>query len=111
MRYLLIIVALMAVGCGSDSPTTPTPVVPACQTNNTAALSFENRSVNSFTFDVFVDNARVAVIGPTQTSSAQTVVAGVQHTARFLVTNTGFVACTVSPIPVRCSTQTYFCTF
>lgn len=111
MKRLILLVALGAIGCG-DSPTAPTqPVAPACQTQNTAALVFENRSPLNFTYDVYMDGANVASLAPTRLSATQTVVAGVQHRVLFFVTNTTILACTVTPIPLACSTTTYFCAF
>lgn len=114
MKYILLVaLGVVAIGCGGDStPNRPTPaVVPLCQTNNSAVLFFENRSPLSRTFDLYLDGANFAVIPPTQTSAPFTVSAGVQHRVEFRLTNTNLVICSASPIPVQCSTQTYFCAF
>lgn len=110
---MVLITATLFTWCGADAPPTPIapPPAPACQTNNTAILRFENRSSSNRTYDVFVDNARVATIAPTQLSADHVVVAGVRHIVDFFYTNTAVRACVIDPIPVRCSTQTYFCTF
>lgn len=109
MRHLIVAaLVLVSVACG-DSPTRPS--VPACERNNTARLSLENRSRTGRTFDVFVDAGRVATISSGSRSAPQTVVAGVAHYVSFVVTNTTFEACYTVPIPVRCSDTTYYCDF
>lgn len=113
-RVLIAVLGLIAVvNCGSKSnPAAPVaPPAPLCQTRNTAALRFENRSVLNRTYDVFIDNSLATTITPGQTSGEHTVVAGVRHPVDFFYTNTRIRACLVDPVPIQCTTQTYFCTF
>ncbi len=114
MRYALAVVALLSAACGSSPPVAPTPpppVIPVCQANNTASVSFGNRSAAT-THDIFWDGLRVATVTPGQTSSPITVAAGAAHTLQFRITNTSTLACsTSSPIPAQCSTPVYTCAF
>lgn len=104
-------VLTMCVACGSDTPTTPAPVIPACQSNNTASVTFGNRSAAT-TQDVVWDGNRTATITPGQNSTPITVAAGVAHNLQFRITNTTLAACAASsPIPVQCSTPVYTCAF
>ena len=80
---------------------------PPCQQNNTASVTFENRS-NSSTYDVIWDGSRIGSIGP-GASISRTVAAG-QHTLVFKFSNTSNNACSQStPNPAQCSSQTYSC--
>ena len=110
MKHLIVVAALMMAACG-DSPTRPSRTTPTCQTNNTATIYAENRSRTGRTYDIFLDAGRVATLSPGTISQGQTIVAGVQHYVSFLLTNTSFEACFTVPIPVRCSTTTYYCDF
>lgn len=109
-RFLVIALPLLALSaCGSDSPApAPTPV-PACQANNTATLTFQNSSVSGATYDVLIDGVRTGSIAPGQASPATTVAASAAHTIVFRVTNTSLIACSASPVPAQCSTQTLTC--
>ena len=108
---LIVLLSMMTVACGgSKSAMAPTPVVPVCQSNNTATLTFENRTANR-THDLYLDNANAALLGPGQTSRAFTVAAGVQHSVVWRYTNTYLSACVTTPIPAVCSSQLYFCAF
>lgn len=114
MRYMFLIVALLASACGKDTPIAPTPapVIPACQTNNTAQVSFGNRSTSNTTYDVVFDGVRIGTLPSGQTSPATTVAAGVAHTLRFQITNTTSLACSQStPTLAQCGSQTFTCTF
>jgi hypothetical protein len=107
-RWLLLFVLL--VSACSSTPTAPAPVVPACQTNNTATVAFGNRTTSNLTFDVVWDGVRIGTIAPTLTSPSQTAAAGVPHVLRFQVTNTTLLACNQStPTLAQCSTQTLTC--
>ncbi len=115
LKYSLLVCCLAVCNaCGSDSvATTPTPVpvVPACQTNNTASVSFGNTS-RATTQDIPWDNLKVFTLAPGQTSGQLTAAAGVAHILRVQITNTTTLACTVSnPIPARCETPVYTCAF
>jgi ABC-type Fe3+-hydroxamate transport system substrate-binding protein len=108
-RFVVLLSAVLFSACGDDGPTTPS--TPACERNNTATITLQNRNASNLTYDVYVDAGRVAVLAPGQDSSPQTVAAGVQHSVIWYYTNTSLQACFVNPIPVRCSTQAYFCSF
>ena len=101
----------LTLGCSGTqpTPTSPSSVVPACRTNNTATVTFENRSANR-TYDILWDNARVTTLGPGVTSPSFSVAAGVQHTLEFRVSNTTTLACTRStPTLAQCSGHTLSC--
>jgi hypothetical protein len=116
MKYLILSVALACAACGNDSPSSPSkstpppPTVPACQSNTTAQLTFENRTPN-YSHDLYLDGAKMALLGPGQTSQPFTVAANTQHQVRWVYTNTNRTACTVMPVPATCSTTLYYCSF
>lgn len=115
MKRFLLLCALCVSACGSDSaplaPTVVAPVIPACQSNNTASVTFGNRSTTT-TQDVLWDNLKVATLAPGQNSTAITAAAGVAHQLRVQITNTTILACTIStPIPVQCAFPVYTCAF
>jgi hypothetical protein len=66
--------------------------IAVCQANNTATVTFENRSFST-TLDVIWDGAKINTLSPGFVSSPLTVAAG-SHTLRFQVTNTAIVPCT-----------------
>jgi hypothetical protein len=110
----LIAATLLLNACGA-APAAPTPPppppVPACQANNTADVSFGNRSTSA-TQDIFWDGLRVATITPGANSAPRTVAAGVAHRLEVRVTNTMLLACQASsPIPAVCATPIYTCAF
>lgn len=108
-RYVILLPALVSlVACGNDSA--PSKAAPACQSNNTAIITFENRTTNR-THDLYLDNGKIALLGPGQTSQPVTVAAAVQHSVVWFYTNTSLAACVVNPIPATCSTTHYFCSF
>jgi hypothetical protein len=81
----------------------------ACETDNTATVSFGNRSTAS-THDIVWDGSRVATLAPGQTSDPMTVVAGVEHMLQFLVADTTTPACAgATAVPTRCGTGVYTC--
>ena len=115
MRYLLLVVLFaVAWSCGgsdNSTPTTPSPQ-PACQVNNTAQVTFENRSNSNTTYTVLWDGSTLTTVSPGQKTSEYTVAAGVQHTLTFRVANSNQNACTPStPTLAQCSTHNYWCTF
>lgn len=71
--------------------------VPSCRANNTATVTFGNRSAST-TQDVIWDGLYVATLAPGQTSYPFTETAGVQHTLTFLVAGTSKVACSPSAL-------------
>jgi len=107
-------VGLFAVsGCTVDNGTAleePPPVVPLCQTNNTATVEFRNTSNTNTTYDIVWDGSKLTVVAPGQTSSKYTVAAGIQHTMVFKATNTNNNACTPStPTFAQCSVNWLSC--
>lgn len=107
-KCLSLCVFVMMTACGSDAPTTPTPppVVPECQTQNTATVFFHNNG--SRTIDVIWDGGVLGTLNPGATSSGTTAAAGVAHTFDARITNTSNFPCmTLKPIPIQCTSQTY----
>ena len=101
-------VSLVLNSC-SESPTAPTKQ--ACETNNTAQITFENR-YTSQSIDVVWDGSKLSLspLGPGQKSAEVTVSAGVSHTLLFRVAGTSTVACSQSsPNLSQCSTYNYWC--
>jgi hypothetical protein len=111
MRLLMIVVALAAVGCGSETPTSPTPVLPLCQTQNTAQLTLTNGSPNNLTFDVVVDNILRGTMAPGASVGPLTLTAGGMHTIESRVTNTSIVGCTSTTSFAACSSQALTCRY
>ncbi len=111
-RFLVLVVCLGALSCSGGGGNSPTaPALPQCQVNNTAQVTFQDRSASNRTYDVIWDGSRLTTVAPSQTSSAFTVAAGTQHTLVFKFTNTNVDACTPStPTLSQCSSETYWCT-
>jgi hypothetical protein len=102
------VVALSA--CSGSSPAAPTPPpVPACQANNTADLTLENGSPNSFTFDVLIDNISRGTMAPGGHVGPLTLSAGIDHVIVSRITNTTVVGCSSNTSFAACSTQTLTC--
>lgn len=59
--------------------------IPSCQTNNTATVSFGNRS--AIAQDVYWDSFLLFTLTPGQTSDPITLAAGVAHTLQFWIAN------------------------
>ncbi len=77
--------------------------VPACKTNNTAMVTFGNRSATA-TQDIIWDGTQLFVLGLGQTRQRITSAAGVAHTLRFKIDGTATLACADStPILALCS--------
>jgi len=107
----LAALALSLACTNSPTSSTPTTTLAACQLDNSAKVTFENRSTTNRTYDVVWDGSKRATVAPTQKSSAFTEQAGVTHSLQFKFTNTGQAACTLShPILVVCTTVNYSCT-
>lgn len=86
-----------------------TNVTIACQVNNTASLTFGNRSAATRQVVVW-DGIGIFTLAPGETSPPYTVVAGVPHTlvTRNAVTNA--LACSqASPVLVQCSNGGFTC--
>lgn len=96
----------LALGPGCD---VKNPLASDCSSNNTASISFGNRSNNS-TYTIIWDGATKATIGPGQTSAPFDAAAGVAHTLLFRFSNTSTTACSASsPVPAQCSSPVYSC--
>lgn len=108
-HVILAAVAVALSGCNGITPVTPE--VPSCQTNNTAKVSFANRSLTNSTYTIVWDGATKDTLAPNETSTPFDVAAGVAHTLRFRFANTTTLACNdSSPVLAQCSTMTYNCT-
>ena len=102
--------SLVLISC-TTSPTTPTPTPKACETNNSAQITFENRYTNQ-SIDVVWDGSKLTLspLAPGVKSSEVTVSAGVAHTLLFNVAGTSTVACSQSsPNLSQCSSYNYYC--
>ncbi len=106
---------VMSLACSTTSPVepiTPTTTLAACRSNNSATVTFENRSASNRSYDVLWDGSRLMTLAPTQKSAEYTAQAGVTHSLEFRVTNSSQSACTTSnPILVVCNTYNYWCTY
>ncbi len=84
MKRLSFVVAVVIISACAGDPVAPTPppvappVIPACQANNTADVSFGNESA-VLSHRIFWDGRDVAVVAPGEVSSSMTVTAGVAH--------------------------------
>lgn len=115
-QIAVVCVCLMlgSMGCSKKSETAPTPVTPkpACETNNTAKVQYQNRSNISATYDIFIDGGKAATIAPAADSAIFDVAAGVQHTILFRYTNTTNSACApFTPALAQCSSTAFSCAF
>jgi hypothetical protein len=109
-RIAGLAILLAVTACGGKSPAAPT--VPACQQNNTAELTFGNRSTSNTTYDVMLNGSRVTTVAPGNNSSPYTLAAGTAHSVSFRITNTTIAACnTASPNLAQCTSQTLTCAF
>ncbi len=110
---VVLLVTLASSACGTSDPVAPTPPAPpACQTNNTATVSFENRSAGT-THTIVWDGSTVMTLGPGgKSGSPMVVAAGVTHTLSFRIANSSNLACTTSyPTLAQCTGQTYWCSY
>jgi hypothetical protein len=117
LRTVALVLAVLGTACeGDKSPAAPTPApapvpVAACVTNNTAAVTFENRSLNS-TYTVVWNGSSTATLGPSAKSQTHTEAAGVAHSLIFKYANSVNYACAESkPVLTQCSSITYWCTY
>ena len=115
MKNLIVLLALLASGCSKDSAPvapTPIPVVPLCQSQNTATVYFQNRSTGNFTYDVIWDGSKLTTVAPGKDSTVYTFAANVPHSLKFQYTNTSLLACNAStPVLTTCANTFYGCTF
>lgn len=111
MKRLILGAALLGAGCSSNAPTTPSPSVPLCQSQNTADLTMTNSSPNNFTYSVTIDNILRGTIAPGQSLGPIALTAGQTHAIVSTVTNTGVIACSSTTSFAQCSTQTVTCRF
>lgn len=113
MRYVLLVLALFAAGCGA-SPAAPVPLpppAPTCQTQSTATVYFQNRTTANLTYDIVWDGSRITTVAPGRDSAVYTFAANVPHALRFQFTNTTVLACNAStPTLATCSNNFYSCT-
>jgi hypothetical protein len=115
-RSLPVVLLLCSVACGAKesnpvAPTPPPPIVPACEANHTAMVSFGNRSAGT-THTVSWDGIIVATLAPGADSTPFETAAGVAHRLETRITNTNFLACAVSnPILTQCGNQRFTCAF
>ncbi len=111
---LPLVAVVMSLACSSSSnPLSTSPnTLPSCQVNNSAEVSFLNKSVHNTTYDIIWDGVFMTTLRPTERSEEYTVTAGVAHTLRFRITNSSQDACTIShPSLIVCSTNdSYSCT-
>jgi hypothetical protein len=105
------VAAAAAAACTGATPRRdPTPP-PACQTNNTATVSFSNKSNSHSTYTVVWDGVALASVAPGQSSVSCTESAGVAHTLQFKFSNSNAAACNVSaPTLAQCTSQGFSCT-
>lgn len=114
MKRLLFLVGVVVVSaCGSDSApvvVAPTPIIPACQSQNTATVYFQNRSASNLTYDVLWDGSKLTTVAPGKDSQVYTFAANIPHTLRFQFTNTSLAACNQStPVLTICTATFYGC--
>ena len=111
MKRFVILVCLLLVGLmACNTLTEPEDPIPACEQNNTATVSFENRSVTNRSYDIVWDGVHIATIGPWEKTKVFTVSTG-KHKLDFKVSNSGDKACSTSwPVLSRCEAYSWFCT-
>jgi hypothetical protein len=107
-RAIVVVLGMVAIGCGSDTPFAPTPPpVAECERNRTAEFGIANGSTRS-TYDIIIDGAYAGAIGPGQTIT-RTMAAG-QHSVEFRFSNSTQLACSVAnPNLVQCSRDGLTC--
>jgi hypothetical protein len=108
---VLAVVSLLISPACAGSTKSPTSPASACQTNNTATVTFENRSASGLTYSVVWDGSTWTTLAPSVKSAEYTVAAGVQHTLTFKIANSNELACSTStPTLAQCSSANYWCT-
>jgi hypothetical protein len=89
-RFLVLFLCagwLFFAGCKNlTTPSDPEPTTPDCEKYNTATVTFENKSVNNYTYDVIWDGSRLTTLAPWTKSQVYTVSAGT-HTLHFMRSN------------------------
>ena len=114
MKHFLVmcLFAGLLFFAGCENLTTPTDsksTTPDCEKFNTATITFENKSVNNYTYDVIWDGSRLTTLAPWTKSQAYTVSAGT-HTLHFMRSNSNREACTTSwPSLAKCQSYSYWC--
>ena len=113
VAFILAVGALVVSAACGASPSEPSePAKPLCQVNNTATVTFENRSANNSTYAVVWDGSTWTTLAPSVKSAEFTVAAGIQHTLTFKIANSSNNACTTStPTLAQCSSNNYWCTY
>ena len=109
---VLGVIALAILSAGIPLLTACNPATlfaPACETNNTATTSFQNKSTTSSTYNVVLDGSTiVSYLAAGATSASSTVAAG-SHTIQFKLLN-GNAACSPAyPSLAQCSSYSYSC--
>jgi hypothetical protein len=110
MRKCVLVGAFLLVlattACNKSSPTAPSaPAVPACERNHTGTITFTNHSGNGLTYTWRIDGVTIGVTAPGESTSPQTISAGVAHTWSVCISNT--TVCVTLPLNVaQCSTDT-----
>ncbi len=97
--------SLMSCG-GSSAPS----LAAACQTNNTAGITFTNSSATNLTYAVVWDGSTIVTLNPGTTSSSFDVTAGVNHTLQFENAANNAPVCSLGyPNLTQCTTNNYSC--
>ena len=110
--FAVAVIVMSACGGGSETPTAPTVVVPACQTNRTGTVILRN--AGSRTVDMLWNNSARGAVNPGQSLPEFTVPAsGPQYAFDAIITNTNTRPClTLLATPIQCQVNTFAtCTF
>lgn len=112
MRRFLALGSVLLVGlfaCQNSTAPEPETPIPDCERYDTGTVTFQNKSVNNYTYNVIWDGSLLTTLGPGETSAAYTVAAG-KHSLTFKISNTGRQACNpANPVIVRCQAHGYSC--
>lgn len=112
--YILVLIsaliAVVTMNCNEDKVVTPTNTTPACETNNTAKVFFQNKSTTGTTYDVIWNGSRIFTLAPSEDSDTITVAAQISHTLTFKKTGSNEISCIESqPILAKCSINWFWC--